>query len=194
MPHTAANVKAILLRPDTPTTNKVLGINDLTLWIAATLKSDWNINNPYYRTLSTVRILGSIDETYGSVGWVPPLDGSPFCTIDVRQIDAKYPETNRIWSVWTISTFVGVVHADTPNALFDYQAQAAAWIDRATEVIPAHCRLAPYSAALQSTSGDVWWEFVRGTIREKHLIYESLYYGAEVISTLRYVKPVNYQP
>ncbi|MGZ6281718.1 MAG: hypothetical protein ACXWQ5_00225 [Ktedonobacterales bacterium] len=145
------------------------------------------------KTLSTCRIFGSNDATYGAVGWVPPTDGSTFATLKTREVTNTWPETNRVWSEYTIEIFIGIVHGDTPNVAENYNDEALAWADLMVQVVASNRRLLPGSGTIAPTMGDVCWDYKSGVIRERHPVYNIPYYGLDCTTCLRVVQGVNYQ-
>lgn len=164
----------------------------LVLAIPPILIAQWGIVNPA-KSLTQCVISGSDDPTYGSIGWLPPTDGTPFALIKVQGIGQSVPETNRVWMSYHLDTFLGIIHGDTENVIFDYNDQALQWAENYVQIVAANRRLTPASLTVSSTSGDVRWEFTGGAIREKHPIYEIPYYGLVLNTKLTITMAVNYE-
>lgn len=171
------------------------GYRDLVLAIPPILLADLKISTPT-TTLSDCRILGNDDPTYGTIGWTPPViqSGSAFSIVRTLNGGASYPEPNRVWMLYQQEIFVAIAHADTPFVNENFNDQATQWIDQMVQVIPNNSRVLPVGQSVSPVSGDVWWELKRADINERHLIFNSWYYGVKFLATLRVVYSVNYEP
>lgn len=152
-----------------------------------------SITSTPVKTITTCRLYGSNDATYGTVGWVPPTTGNTFCVIKAKDVNNTFPETNRVWSELRLDVFIGIVHGDTPDVQENYNAEALLWIDAMNQFTASNRRLLPGSLSLSSTLGDVQWIFKSGIIRERHPIFEIPYYGLLCDTSLRVVEGVTYQ-
>jgi len=169
------------------------GIQQLVEQIPPILTANLAISSPA-RSLSTCRIYGSNSLIYGTIGWIPPQDQTPFAVVKVQGFSTSVPEPNRIWLKFSVPIFVGVTHADTPFALENFNDQAMQWMDSFVQVIAANRRLYPASLTVSPNVGDVRWELLRGGIREKHPIFDIPYYVTEFDTQITIVYSVNYQP
>ena len=167
------------------------GIRELLPFVAQTLETNMAISNPS-RTLNSVRILGSTDPNYGTVGWVPPNDGTPFGLIELASSKASTPETNRIWMTYEVFFFIGIEKTDTPNVVFNFNDQATGWMDSAIQVIASNRRLLPQSNMISPEMGDVQWEIVKAKVTDRKY-WNVSYYGVDITTTIRIVYSVNYQ-
>jgi hypothetical protein len=169
------------------------GFRDLLIPIAQILAANWSITNPD-KTVSTVRVAGSTDPTYGSIGWIPPLDDSPFALIWWDQThDDQSKQPQRVWASYRLHLFLGVTHVDTPATLFDYNDEVLAWSESARQLIAQHIYLMPQSLALFPTAGDVTWVMTDAEVVNDHAILGAHWYGAHIITTVRVVTTVQYQ-
>lgn len=168
------------------------GVRDMVALIPPILVSNLAITSPS-RTLSTCRIAGSTDATYGTVGWAPPIDGSPFAVLFTQSVKAKEVETWRLWTDYEVQIFIGISQADEPGALFNYNDQALQWMDNFIQVIAQHRHLLPGSTTISSILGDVQWSYLGGTVRVRHEIYNRNYYGLDLRTNLHIVQTVNWQ-
>ena len=169
------------------------GLQNLLIPIATILQTNWSITTPA-KTVSTVRISGSNDPTYGSVGWLPPLDDSPFCLMwwsAVKDDQMKQPQ--RVWANYQLHLFLGVTHVDTPASLFDYNLQALEWVESARQLVANHIFLVPESSILWPTSGDVRWIMTEGEIINDHAILGAHWYGVHIVTQVIIVTTVQYQ-
>lgn len=168
------------------------GIRDLLPSMAQLLASQYTITSPT-TSLSDVRILGSTDATFGTVGWVPELNGRPFAVIDPTGVSDATPEPNRVWATYHVSIFVGVEHADTPSVNENYNDLAMAWLDQARQVVASNRRILPNSASLFPTAGDVRWEFRGGSVKPDYPVFGVRYYGVLLHTTVMLAILVNYE-
>lgn len=168
------------------------GVRDLLAAIPPILLAQTAITNPT-KTLSDCRIYGSNDPLYGTIGWTPPENQSPFSVIKIQGFTTANTETNRIWVTYQIPIFIAVQHSDTPFVLENYNDQALAWMESMLQVVSANRRLLPLGASVSPVAGDTQWLFLRGGIKESHQIFNIPYYGVECDTTLRIVYSVDYQ-
>lgn len=169
------------------------GVRDLIAAIPPILVAQLSITNPT-KALSTCRINGSNDPTYGTIGWTPPLDGSAFAVIKTQGISTANTETNRMWVTYQVPIFLAVAHADTTAVIENYNDEALGWLESFIQVVASNRRLLPIGTSVSPVAGDTQWALIRGGIREKHQIFDVPYYGVELDTTIRIVYAVNYQP
>lgn len=171
------------------------GYRDIILNVPPILLANLKITSPA-KTLSDCRILGNTDPVYGTVGWVPSQNANlnPFAIVKTHFGDATYPETNRLWMKYRQEVFIGIAHYDTPFVIENFNDEAAQWIEQMVQVVASNSRVLPVGSSVSPVAGDVWWEFSRADIVERHLVFGSWYYGVKVSTTMRVVYGVNYQP
>lgn len=170
-----------------------MAVQELFTVIAPKAVAQLKITSPVAKSLSTCRIYGSNDPTYGTVGWTPPLDGSAFAVLKVKEGKNREVETNRLWMTYGVDMFLGIAHADTANVNENYNNEALGWMDSMMQFIAGNRRLAPESLAIDPMMGDVQWCYDTASVREQHPVYGIPYYGVLFVSSLRIVYAVNYQ-
>lgn len=137
--------------------------------------------------LSTTRILGSNDPTFGTVGWAPPLDGRPFCVVKAEGVSNMEPEPNRTWGVYNVGFCIAIEHADTPAVKENYNDLALAWMDAMQYLVAAHRSGSPYAYTLWPTGGDFQWLYKGASIQPRYRLFGIDYYAVEVHTTCRIV-------
>lgn len=169
------------------------GLLDILPSIAPLLKTSWAITSPA-TSLGDVRIMGSNDATYGTVGWPPRLDGVPFVILKPLQFkDDPTKETNRIWTTYDLSVTVAIEHADTPSTSANYYALALAWAESGRQLIAANRRIGS-SLSLFPTAGDVQWWVESGRMEQREILLGTPYWCMQLMTRIKLVISVNYQP
>ncbi len=157
------------------------------------LVSQLSITSPT-TALAECRIIGSIDSTYGTVGWLPRMDGQPFCLIEpMATHEADNMEVGRIWTSMQLLLYLLIDHADTAALQQDYNDRALAWIDSARQMIAANRRVLPASQSLYPTAGDVRWTLAATKILERHVMFGIPWFCVELTTEVLVVVSVNYQ-
>lgn len=169
-----------------------MAVRELIKLIPPKLVAQASITSPN-KSLSTVRIYGSNDATYGMIGWTPPTDGSAFAVLLPTAVENSTPETNRVWAKYTLNIFLAVANSDTPYVLENYNDEAMAWADTMMAVVAQNRRLLPESTTVDPTIGDVQWIYESAAIREQHPIYNIPFYGINFKTCLSVVYAVNYE-
>lgn len=174
------------------------GLRDVMTLIPPVLLSQWTITSPT-QSLHDVRVLGSTDPTYGTVGalgqpnWLPPEDGSPWAVLGLQGTHETTPEPGRVRAVADIVVWLAIEDAETPAVLEDYHDRWIAWQDSFRQIVAANRRLAPGSVTLYPTAGDVRWEYVGGKQQPALKLFGGEWYGAELHTQLSLSMSVNYQ-
>lgn len=149
--------------------------------------------------LSTVRILGSDDPTYGTASdWTPPLDAGslPFGIIQwLGTTDDMEKEANRVHVTAHLELFIAIAHTDTPDAVVNYIDLELAWDDEMRKLIASKSKLSAESQGVldPSQAGDIWWIKESATPVNSHSILGTTYAGIQIPMSLWVVIPVNYQ-
>lgn len=170
------------------------GFIDLLPAIPPVLVAQLAVSSPVAQTLSTARILGHNDATYGTIGWIPPTDGSVFAVLRTYKVkDDDSLEANRIWSEYSMEIFIGIEHSDTATSDGPYQLLALAWGENLRQVVAANRRIYPASAVLYPQAGDVRWTMKSWSQVERHIVLGIPYFGALCQTCIYLDNAVNYQ-
>lgn len=169
------------------------GVRDVMPLIPPVLISQWSITTPVNQTIADCRIMDSNDATYGTIGWLPPRDGSPWAVLEVAQTKETTPEPNRVRVEAAVTIFLAIEHADAPAVIEDYHDRALAYWDSLRQVVAANRRLSPGALTLYPTAGDVRWELVSGKTIPDKALYGGGWRGVEYTTLLSVTVAVNYQ-
>lgn len=156
------------------------GIGDVLLPMAQLVQSGLQLANPA-TVLAETRICGFDDPTYGTVQWVPRLDGKPFALIEYKgTTDDDKSEPNRTRVHALICIFVALADATTPYVAESFNYLAALWGDAARQFVAGNRMLGQYDTTLQDAAGDVRWSYRGSIVRPEKKIYEDMWYGVEI--------------
>lgn len=170
-----------------------MALRELVAAIPPVLVAQWAISTPT-TALAECRIIGSTDTSYGTVGWLPRMDGAPFCLLEPMSThENEAVETNRVWTTMQVVLYLLVDHADTAALQQDYNDRSLAWIDSARQVIASNRRLLSASQALYPTAGDVRWTMLSSKIIERHVMFGLPWFAVEIVTELLVIVSVNYQ-
>jgi hypothetical protein len=172
------------------------GLREIVTLIPPVMVSQLSITNPT-QSLASARILNSLDPSYGTIGWAPPMDGNPFAVLELLSSKEKEHETNRVRAIGVVSIFLAIEHADTPTVYADFHDRQLAWMDSLRQLVAANRRLAPSSLTLYPQAGDVRWQLtevkmIPQTAAPKPLL-GSRWRGIECLTNLEASIVVNYQ-
>ncbi len=169
------------------------GVRDVLLLIPPVLLSQWSITSPIVQSLHDCRVADSNDATYGTIGWVPPRDGSPWAALELAMTKETTPEPNRVRVVGAVTIFLALALADTELVVADLHDRALAYWDSLRQVVAANRRLMPGTTTLYPTAGDVRWELVSGKQIADKAQYGGAWRGVEFTTQLSVTVTVSYQ-
>lgn len=170
-----------------------VGLNSILPLIPPVLTGQLAITTPVALSLPTCRIYNDTDATIGTVGWVPPVDGSPWAVVEPLKSTDKVIEPRRKWVITPIDIFLGIDHADTPASTQNYAAIAYAWIDAMTQVVPANYRLNPGALTLDPSIANIRWDWLGGDYKDNHPFWGTMWQGALLHTQLQFSILVSYQ-
>lgn len=168
------------------------GVRDVIALLPPILATQWSISNPIAQTIESVRIVGSTDSTYGTIGWLPPLDGNPFALLNLVDTKEAQIETGRIQTTATIEAFLVIEHAEAPTVSEDYHDRCVAYIDSLRQVIAANYYVQPGSSGLETNIGDIRWKLVSTKLVPSKVLLGSAWFGASCMMSLQCSILVNY--
>lgn len=170
------------------------GFIDIVGGIPPLLVNGLSITNPSNQTITTARLLGDDNATYGAIGWVPPTDGSRFITLETGSVkDTDTLEAFRVWAEYDLAVFVGIEHSDTQTATGRFQLETIAWTEALRQFVASNRRLNTIASSLFPQAGDIRWTFKGGKVQEHHLVLGIPYYGMLCPTTVSIDIAVNYQ-
>lgn len=171
-----------------------VGLSSILPLIPPVLTSQLAITVPVALSLPQCRILGDTDPTIGTAGgWVPPVDGSPWAVVMPFESKDRMIEPRRKWVTTPLDIFLGIDHADTPGAVENYASIARAWIDAATQIVPANYRLNPGALTLDPSIANIRWDWLGGDYKHNHAFWGTMWQGALLHTELQFSILVNYQ-
>lgn len=143
--------------------------------------------------LTEARVAGSNDPTFGTIGWTPPLDGSPFALISSGKARESQYETSRVRTQADVHLFIAVAEANVPPTTLSPNNLAVAWRDAIRQLIPQHRRLSPEADNAWPTAGDVRWEMGGSEIKDRYDILGVAFYGVDITTVLSWTTIVQFQ-
>ena len=170
------------------------GVRDILPAMPPILLAGWSITNPT-TALADCRIAESSDPTYGTIKWIPRLDDKPFAILSAAERRYTYPHPNNRNIAAQVEIFLAIGHAEAPTAIYDYNDRYNAWLDALEEgAIDLSRRLLSVAQATTSIF-DMRWDLDGPTRPEPHRVVNGEpYYGALIMTTVRYIKHATYQP
>ena len=168
------------------------GLREVVSLIPPVLIAQLSITSPT-QALGTARIIGSNDATYGTVGWTPPLNGTPFAVLELMRTKEVEQEVGRIRAKGIVNTFIAIEHTDTPTVMEDYHDRQMAWMDSMRQVVAANRRLYPGTITQYPTAGDVRWQMTDINMISSKPFLGSIWRGIECLTNLEASIVVNFQ-
>ena len=169
------------------------GMRDVITLIPPVLLAQWGITSPVVQSIGAVRIENSIDPTYGTVGWLPPLNGVPFAVLTLNETKEHAFETGRIQVDGMLEVFLAIEHAEVPTVSVDYHDRYVAYVDSLRQVIASTFYLQPGSTGLGASTGDVRWRMVSSKHIPSRPILGGAWRGASCLVEVRASILVTYQ-
>ncbi len=169
------------------------GVRDVIALLPPILVAQWSITSPAAQTIEAARILGSNDPTYGTIGWLPSLDGVPFALLNLVETKEAQIEANRIQTTATIEAFLVIEHAEVPTVYENFHDLCVAYIDSLRQLIAANYYLQPGASGMETDIGDIRWRLQSTKLVPSKVLLGSAWFGASCLMTLQCSIPVNYQ-
>lgn len=169
------------------------GLREVLPLIPPVLLAQLSITNPT-TALAECRILGSNDATYGTVGWVPRLDGKPFAVLSwSADSDDETQETWYVHATWQVEIFLAIAHASDPSLVANFNDLALAWSDASRYVIASNRRLSPSADALYPQAGDLRWRRTGAKNVPSRALLGTPFAGVSIMTELELTVRVQYQ-
>ena len=168
------------------------GLREIITLIPPVLVAQLSIATPT-QALGTARIVASNDATYGTVGWLPPTDGTPFAVLELLSTREIEQEVGRVRVKGIVNIFIAIEHADMAATDVDYHDRQMAWADSIRQVVASNRRLAPGSVTLYPTHGDVRWQLTDTKMVPSKPFLGSIWRGVDCLTNLEASVIVNFQ-